>query len=45
LSVTMNVTVFRDVMPWGLVEGHQLFEGMCCFYVQGAATFVASGRM
>jgi hypothetical protein len=40
VCVNMNVTVFRDVMSWGLVDGHQLIKVMCCFYIQGAANFV-----
>jgi hypothetical protein len=44
-NLTMKVTVFRDVVPWGLVEGHKLFKGMCCFYIKCVSRFVTWKRI
>jgi hypothetical protein len=33
--VTLNVTVLWDVMPCSLAEFTNVFEGICCFSVQG----------
>ena len=39
VDVSMKFTIFRDVMPSSLLDGHQLFKGVCCFDVQGVGHF------
>jgi len=34
MTVTMKITVFRDVRPSGLVKRNKCFGAMCCLILQ-----------
>jgi hypothetical protein len=40
-TVSIEVTVSRDVTPYSLVDRYQSFEGACDFYLQKSSHFYA----
>jgi hypothetical protein len=45
MSVTLNSTVFRDVMVYSLVEVYWHFAGIYCLHLQGAACLAYSSTL
>jgi len=44
LVLTVNITVFWDVIPCGLVDSYKLFGQTCCLELQGTKQRISTSQ-